>query len=168
MVRRARFEVNREALDDLMGAASDGVFDLASAVLRAAVARAPDAPPYGEGLVANGAAIVWVGKKRTHQVRSDGSGSTVPKPRQSPRLQEGVITGMVGFGFPASLVEFSTIDTDAQPFLTPSLMEVAGSDALIILSEPMKRRLRGERNTEVADRIGAARAAKAARTAATG
>lgn len=166
MTRRARFEVNHAALDELTMSAADGMADLARAILRVAESRAPDAPPFGEGLVMRGAAIVWVGKKRTHQVRTDGSSATVPKPRQSPRLQEGFITAMVGFGFPASFVEFDTSRTHAQPFLTPSLGEVAGQDALLILSKPMQRRLRGERNTEVADRVAAARAKKAAATAA--
>lgn len=168
MARRSRLEINRAALDEVQGGLADGVFDVARAILRVAESRAPDAPPFGEGLVSRGAAAVWVGKKRTHQVRSDGQTATIRKPRGSRRLDAAGITGIVGFGFPAMFQELGTVNHRAQPFLTPSVSEVVGGEAQILLSKAMQRRLRGERDPKSADisaRVQAARAARAARNA---
>jgi hypothetical protein len=164
MARRSRLEVNRAALDVVTLGLADGVFDVARAILRVAEATAPDAEPYGEGLVSRGAAITFVGSKRTHQVRTDGSSTTVRKPRGSRRLAGAGVTGIVGFGFPSMFQELGTVNHRAQPFLTPAVAEVAGGEAKVLLSRAMQRRLRGERDPKSADisaRVGAARAARA-------
>lgn len=166
MARRSRVEINRAALDEVTGGLADGVFDIARAIMRVAESRAPDATPFGEGLVMRGAAATFVGRKRTHQVRTDGQGGTVPKPRGSTRLVEGQVYGIVGFGFPGMFQELGTVHHGAQPFLTPAASEVVGGEANVRLSKAMQRRLRGERDpksAEISARIAAAKAAREAR-----
>jgi len=169
MARRPRIEINRAALDEVQAGWADGVFDITRAIMRVAESRAPDATPYGEGLVERGAAIVWVGRKRTHQVRTDGQTGTVRKPRGSSRLGPSVL-GIVGFGFPGMFQELGTVHHRAQPFLTPAAAEIVGSEAKILLSKAMQRRLKGQRDpksAEISARIGAARAARAAKSGGT-
>jgi hypothetical protein len=168
MARRSRVEINRAGLDAVMGGLADGVSAIASRILLRAVLKAPDAPAMGEGLVRRNAAITFVGKKRVFQRRGDGDGATVKKPRGSDRLQEGRVLAIVGFGFPGMFQEFGTVHHGAQPFLTPAASEVVGSEAQVLLSTAMQRRLRGERDpksAEIGARISAARAARAARQA---
>lgn len=138
MARRSRVELNRAALDTVRRGLADGVFDLAVAVRAEAERRAPDAPPTGEGLVASGGAAVWTDGRKTHE---SGSG-TVERPREL-RTGAGRITAAVGFTFPGRFQETGTVHHAAQPFLTPAAAEVLGSDAQVILSKAMARRLGG-------------------------
>lgn len=168
MARRSRVEINRAALDEVMGGLADGVSEISSRILLHAALRAPDAPVKGEGLVRRNAAITFVGKKRVFQRRGDGGTGTVRKPRGSTGLREGQVYGIVGFGFPGMFQELGTVNHAAQPFLTPAAAQVVGSEAHVALSTAMQRRLRGERDpksAEIGARVSAARAARAARQA---
>lgn len=137
MARRSRVELNRAALDTIRGGLADGVHDLAKAVLAEAQRRAPDAPPYGEGLVASGGAATWTDGRKTHETEAG-----VERPR-GMRTGQGRITAAVGFTFPGRFQETGTSRHAAQPFVTPAAAEVLGSDAQIILSKAMGRRLGG-------------------------
>lgn len=163
MARRSRVEINRAALEEVEGGLADGVFDIARAIVRVAETRAPDATPYGEGLVDRGGAAVWVRARKTHESASPKG--AINKPR-SVRLRDAgaTIVGIAGFGFPGMFQEAGTVHHRAQPFLTPSASEVLGSEAPLLLSKAMQRRLRGERSVNTArirERIAASRAARA-------
>jgi hypothetical protein len=168
MARRSRVELNRAALDEVHAAFADGIFDLARAIIRVAENDAPDAPPYGEGLVERGGAAVWVKGRKTHETTSNPIDQKVRKPlglvlKRSPS----VIVGVAGWGFPALFQEFGTVHHRAQPFFSPAASEVLGSETRVILSAAMERRLAGKRSPRTAGirrRIVAARAAKAARS----
>lgn len=179
MARRSRLEINRAALDAVDGGVAEGVFDIARAILRVSEADAPDASSghypksagggprlAGEGLVMRGAAMTWAGRKKVNQVRTDGGSENVRKPRGSRGLVEGQINGMVGWGFPSMFLEFGTVHAPPHPFFTKAASEVVGSEAEILLSKAMQRRLRGERDPKSAGitaRIQAAREAAAAK-----
>jgi hypothetical protein len=142
-VRTTRVEINRKAFDAIQLGAADGLFEIANRIVDGA--NPPDSPrlpyPIGKGLPQQGGAAAWIGKKKVNNASMDGS--TVAKPR-SLVLVEGQATAIAGFGFPARFVELGTIDTPAEPFLTPSAMrEVPDGEA--VLSAAMQRRLRGER-----------------------
>lgn len=165
--RRSRTEINRAALDEVEAGLADGVFDIARAIVRVAESRAPDATPYGEGLVDRGGAALWVRGKKTHE-STTGDGRRVDKPRSLRVRTAGTIVGAAGFGFPAMFQEFGTVHHGAQPFFTPAVAEVIGSDAKVILTAAMERRLRGERSVNTArirERIAASRAARAGESA---
>lgn len=151
--RSSRVVLNRAALDQTHLAVADGVFAIAKRVVQVATAHVPDDPRVkvrvttaggklrfehdagsepggvGLGLVQGGGAIVWVGKKKV-----DGTligGRQIKKPR-ALRLMAGWITAIAGFGFPGRFVELGTIDTPAEPFLSPAMVEVAGEAAAIM------------------------------------
>lgn len=164
--KRSRVEIYRETLAAVDLGLADGVFDVCRAIIRVAESRAPDAEPYGEGLVMHGGAATWLNGRKTAEMTTGYSGK-VTKPR-SVRVRANKITGVAGWGFPSMFLEFGTVNMPAQPFFTPAVDEVVGSEANIILSKDMERRLRGERNPksqEIAAKITASRAAKAARLA---
>jgi hypothetical protein len=161
MARRSRVEINRAKLDEVMGGLADGVFDVARAIGVVAENRAPDATPYGEGLVDRLGAIVWVRGQKVHEWSS--SGRRPDKPRALRVKSAGEVVGVVGAGFPGMFQELGTVHHSAQPFLTPSAQEIVGSEARLLLSKAMERRLRGERSANTAkirERIAASRAAK--------
>lgn len=133
MARSSRVEVNRAALGEVYVAAGDGLLALADAML--ANARPPDAPPYGKGLVKAGGTAVWVNGKKT--------GGTGSKPR-GLRLDKPGATAIVGFGFPGRFVELGTIDTPAEPFLTPAVMQEA-PNAEVHIGPAVRRRLAASR-----------------------
>lgn len=145
--RSSRVVLNRAALDKTHLAVADGVFAIAKQIVAVATSLAPDDPRVkvrvttasgrtrfehdpgsepagvGLGLVQGGGAVVWVGKKKV-----DGTligGKQIKKPR-ALKLLPGWITAIAGFGFPARFVELGTIDTPAEPFLSPAGAEVAG------------------------------------------
>ncbi len=137
--RTSRVELNRQAFDEVDLALADGLFAFAKDII--ATAKPPDAAPFGEGLVQGGGALAWVGKKKV-----DGTtigGRQIAKPR-ALRLQDGQVTAIAGFGFPARFVELGTIDTHAKPFLTPALAQRM-PDAKPVISAAMQRRLAGRR-----------------------
>ena len=166
--RRSRVEVNRAALDEVNRGLADGIFDLARAVAVVASNDAPDSPyepyPTGKGLPEQGGALVYVGGKRTHEYSTGHPGRPNLPRGIGVRKRIGEITGIVGFGFPAMFNELGTVKMHAQPFVTPAASDVVGSQARVILSSAMERRLAGQRSSNTAkirERIAASRAAKA-------
>jgi hypothetical protein len=150
MARRSRVVLNRAALDEIAGGLADGTFDIAAAIATRAAQRAPDEPPYGEGLVDHGGAAVWVDGRKVAEMTTGGVGS-VNKPRGFVLKRAGSrIAAAVGFDFPAMFQEAGTIRQPARPFVTPAAIDVLGSDARILLSAAMERRLRGERSPNTA------------------
>lgn len=162
--RRSRVEINRAALDEIEGGLADGVFDIARAIAVVAASRAPDAPPYGEGLTDAGGAAVWVRARKVRE-STTGPGGKVDKPRSLTLKSAGAaIVGVVGFGFPGMFLELGTIRMRARPFLTPAAIEILGNQAQLLLSKAMQRRLKGERSANSAriqERIAARRVASA-------
>lgn len=149
MAQTSRVVLNRKAFALIDLAIADGLFAVAERVLE--VVRPPDAPPHGQGLVEGGGAVAYLGSKKVNGTTIGGK--QIKKPRGlRAGLGEAVIA--VGFGFPARLVELGTVDTHAEPFLTPAVMQVVGSDAEVVLSAATKRRLAGLRDARAAARFG--------------
>lgn len=112
-----RMVINRAAVDQIMLATADGLFELGKAIVMNA--DVPDAAPYGVGLVQGGGAIAFVGKKRV-AVFSKYGATSVTKPRQC-KLTDGV-TVAFGYGFPGRFQEQGTINQPSRPFLTPAVL----------------------------------------------
>jgi len=115
--RAAKVVLNHAALDAITRATADGLFELAKAIVDGA--DAPDATPFGEGLVDQGGVIAYVDRKLV-ATYSTGADPTVSKPRAA-RLGPGVVI-IGGYGFPGRLQESGTVHQPARPFLTPKLM----------------------------------------------
>jgi hypothetical protein len=159
MAQTSRVVLNRKAFAEIDLAIADGLFAVALRVLD--VVRVPDAPPYGQGLVQGGGAVAFLGGKKVNGTTIGGKQIKKPYGLKTGSTEA---VAAVGFGFPARFVELGTVDTQAEPFLTPAVMGVVGSDADVVLSEAVQRRLRGEREVGgVGDKIAASRATKAAR-----
>jgi hypothetical protein len=112
--------LNRAAVDQIILATADGLFELAKSIVQNA--DVPDAAPYGVGLVQGGGAVAYVGKKRVAEWSK--TGDTVKKPRAaklSPKGTDGV-TVIFGYGFPGRFQEVGTVKQAAKPFLTPATM----------------------------------------------
>ena len=109
------------------------MFDLASAIHEEAARSAPDAPPYGEGLVTHGGAAVWVDGRKVNETEA------IEKPRDL-RTSDNIV-GVVGFAFPGRFQETGTVNHGAQPFVTPAASDVIGRDAEMTLSRAMERRI---------------------------
>lgn len=137
---KSRVEINRKAFEAIELAQTDALFEVAQEVL--AVVRVPDAPPYSQGLTEGGGAIGYFGKKKVAATQIGGR--DVKKPR-SLRIRDGESAVAVGFGFPARFVELGTVDTPAQPFLTPAVAQVA-PNAEVIVSKAIGKRLAGMRS----------------------
>jgi hypothetical protein len=115
-----RMVINRAAVDQIILATADGLFELGKKIV--ADADVPDAAPYGVGLVQGGGVIAFVGNKRV-AVWSK-TGDSVKKPRAaklSPKGSMGV-TVVFGYGFPGRFQEAGTIHQPSKPFLTPSAL----------------------------------------------
>lgn len=134
-----RVVLNRKAFAEITLATADGLFELAKAIVENA--HPSDAPPYGKGLVEGGGAVAWAGKKKVNGTTIGGK--QISKPR-SLKLDATQATAIAGFGFPARFLELGTVDTAAEPFLTPAVFATVGS-AEVIISSAMARRLRGQR-----------------------
>lgn len=157
MARTTRVELNRATLRQLAVLQADALMDVAQRVLE--VTRVPDAPPYSQGLVEGGGFIGYVGRKKVGG--STIGGRQIKKPRSLPLSGDtDQQTVAVGFGFPARFVELGTVDTPAQPFLTPAVLQVAGAEAEVIISDSIRKRLGGIRSYDGSGH----RAARAART----
>lgn len=115
-----RMVINRAAVDQIILATADGLFELAKAIVMAA--DVPDAAPFGVGLVQGGGVIAFVGNKRVGVWSK--TGDTVKKPRAaklSPKGSDGV-TVVFGYGFPGRFQEAGTIKQAGHPFLTPAAL----------------------------------------------
>lgn len=145
----SRMVITRSAFDAIRVAEADGLFAAAEKVLD--VIRVPDAEPFAKGLVEGPGAIGFVGRKKVNGTTIGGK--AIKKPR-SLRLTDGEeIVVIVGVGFPGRFVELGTVDTPAEPFLTPAVMQVApGAD--VIISAATKRRISGMRDSRAVARFG--------------
>lgn len=109
----SRVVLNRRALNALAGAFADGLGEIGKAAVEGA--DAPDATPYGVGLVRHRDWGVWAGSKKV--------GGTATKPR-SDRLNRQGLTMFAGFDFPGRFQETGTSHQPARPFFTPSILRV--------------------------------------------
>lgn len=115
--------LRREALSEVTRVVADGMFEAARSIILDAAAIAPDSPfdpyPLGEGLPKQGGVLAYVGGQKVNgwSIR----GPQPAKPRAVRVLaKEHAVTVVAGFGFPGRLAETGSVDTPAQPFLTPT------------------------------------------------
>ena len=116
-----RTVLNRERLQELDGALAKGLELLAMQVISSA--NPPDAPPYGQGLVANGRFISYVDGKRV-------GGDADKKPKAMKVRGRGIVVG-IGYPFPSKFQEMGTVKQPPRPFLTPAVMAVVGNRGLV-------------------------------------
>lgn len=131
----ARVVLNRSALTRLGLAVADGVEEIARTCVE--VADAPDATPYGEGLVNAGGWLVFVDGKKV----AGGSlrGGQPKKPRRVA-VPTGMIVGMAGWPFPARFQEAGTVNQPARPFFAPAVTRTAAAAPGIMRSAVGKLR----------------------------
>lgn len=130
--------MNREALDAIRLGQADGLEAIGEQIVAVATPRAPDAEPYGKGLVGGGSVVTFVDRRK---VASFGPLSRIPRSGRVPPV--GTVS-VVGFGFPGRLRETGTIYVPASPFLTPSVAEVIPSAADLV-AVAIRGRLKGVR-----------------------
>lgn len=136
MAQTTRVVLNRKAFAEIDLAIADGLFAVAERVIE--TASPPDAPPYGKGLVQGGGAVGFLGGKKVNGTTIGGR--QIKKPR-ALRVGRTEAVGVAGWGFPARFVELGTVDTRAQPFLTPAVMSVVGGDAGAVITEAIRKKL---------------------------
>lgn len=129
MAKGTRVLLNRSKLEDLTLFLADGMLEVADDII--AVAKPPDATPFGEGLVTEGGTAVWVNGKKV-----GGEGN---KPR-GLRVQKPGVTAIAGFGFPGRFQEVGTIHQPPRPFVTPAANTIL-PNAPVTLSRAMRTRL---------------------------
>lgn len=112
-----RVELARGRLQELDLAIAKGLEGVALEVLQ--TVRAPDATPFGEGLVDQGGFISYVDAKRV-------GGDADAKPK-GLRAGKGAMAA-VGFGFPGRFQEMGTVRQPPRPFLSPVVMGIVGSN----------------------------------------
>lgn len=116
--RTSRAILNRKTIDGITLAIADGAFEVAKA--HQAATNAPDAPPYGRGLLQGGGAMVWANGKKV-----DGTtigGRQITKPRRL-NVKDYAVVAVSGWGFPARFVQFGTARQRAQAFFLMSTIE---------------------------------------------
>ncbi len=121
----SRVVLNKAALDQTQRAIGEGVKLIARSIAEQAASRAPDATPFGVGLVDQWGVLVYVNGKKIDD--ASGDGSTVKKPRGARTSKTGGLEAFVGFGFPGRFQETGTVNHAAQPFFTPAVMGVLPS-----------------------------------------
>jgi hypothetical protein len=122
MARKASAKVvlNRQALTEFGTDFAQGLGEVARTIVE--TADAPDATPYGEGLVDRGGWLVYLDKNKIDGGGLDGK--QPPKPRGfTPN--DGV-SAIGGFSFPAHFQELGTVKEPARPFLWPAVLAVEG------------------------------------------
>lgn len=122
MARGTKVVVNRKAFADWQLGVADGLFEAGKAALEATIV--PDAPPYGQGLVEGGGVLSWLDGKKVGGTTIGGKAIAKPRGLKTGR---GEAVTIVGFGFPGRFVELGTVDTGAEPFLTPGVMSALGN-----------------------------------------
>jgi hypothetical protein len=144
-----RTVLNRERLQDVDRAMATGLERLAEDVLERA--DVPDAPPYGVGLIENGAYISYVDGKRI--------GGTADKKPKSFKVRGRGVSIAVGYPFPARFNEMGTVKQPARPFIAPAVIAVLGNRALVeeavkagLAANLSKRAARQERDARRAAR----------------
>lgn len=119
--------MNRAALAALTLGYADGLHEVGLAVHEAA--SVPDAPPYGRGLIARWGVATVVNRRR---VASAGPVTNIPRDGILPPASIGTV---VGWGFPGRFLELGTVDTAAQPFLTPAMGSVTGGAGAVVAAK---------------------------------
>lgn len=114
--------------DPLMLHIADAAHATATAIGREASARAPDATPYGVGLVDQWGVGSWA-FGRLVQVETGSGPHVIDRPRDL-RVTRAGVDAVVGFSFPGRFQEVGTVHHGAQPFLGPAAMAVIGSGTL--------------------------------------
>lgn len=129
--RGAQVVMNKAALDAAQLGIADGAEELGRAILADAKAHAPDAPPYGQGLIESGVTAVWALGKLVAGDTSKAASKNKPRGMKVPKDQ---IVMFVGFEAPhAHLLELGTINMPAQPFLTPSFnRHISGAERFVV------------------------------------
>jgi hypothetical protein len=113
--RGSRVKLNRRAIDGVRLAIADGVFVFCRTAIEET--RPPDAPPLGAGLVREGGALTYVGRRKT-----DGfslSGAQPKKPRAVKLGTDDQIVGVAGWDRPSRFDELGTVNQPARPFFRP-------------------------------------------------
>lgn len=110
-----RVVLDQRELDAVVNAAGTGAYEFAGDVVDEAAENAPDATPYGVGIVSGGGAI---GFANGRQIGSQGE-ADAPRELDTGGRRQIAVAG--GFRFPAHLQELGTIRHRAQPFLSPAL-----------------------------------------------
>jgi len=131
----ARVVLNRSRLTDVGLAIADGVAELGRTIVEVAAEQAPDSPydpyPTGEGLPKQGGVLVYVGGEKVHGWSQRGGQPGKPRALRA-KVRGSSVLMVAGFGFPGRFAELGTIDTPAQPFLSPASAEVLPHAADII------------------------------------
>lgn len=115
---QTRVVVNSAELDRVVVSAGIGAYEFAVDVIDEAAANAPDAPPYGVGIVSRGGVVAFAGGR---QIGSWAAEGTPDVPRELQAGGRGTIAVAGGFRFPARFQELGTVHHGAQPFLSPAL-----------------------------------------------
>lgn len=115
----AKVVLNRQALTELGMGIAEGFEEVARTIVE--TADAPDATPYGEGLVDRGGWLVYLGTKKVGGGGLDGKQPAKPR---AFRPEEGSISAIGGYGFPARFQEEGTVAQPARPFLWPAVLAV--------------------------------------------
>ena len=125
----AKVVLNRAALNEVHLALAEGVEEVCHTGAELAGDNAPDAAPFGQGLIKDIGWLVYAGAKKV------GGGSLrglQPKKPQAFKAEADGITGMVGAGFPGRLQETGWIYSPGHPWFTPAMMRLAGHAAEIM------------------------------------
>lgn len=128
--RGAQVVMNKAALDAAQLGIADGAIELSNVILADATANAPDAPPYGAGLVESGAATVWaLGKLISGDVNRAASKN---KPRGAKTPKDQVVMFVAFRATHAHLLELGTVNMAAHPFLLPAFnRHVSGAERFV-------------------------------------
>lgn len=137
--RGAQVLMNKAALDAAQLGVADGAGELGQAILADAIANAPDAPPYGEGLIASGVTAVWALGKLVAGDTSKAASKNKPRGLKVPKDQ---VVMIVGFEAPhAHFPELGTVNMPARPFLTPAFnRHIPGAERFV--TPAMGKRIR--------------------------
>jgi len=123
--------MNKAAVDAAQMGMADGAIELGQTILEDATAHAPDAPPYGEGLIASGYTAVFALGKLVSGDTSKAASANKPRGLKTPKDQ---VVMFVAFSAPHShLLERGTVNMPAQPFLLPAFNRgVPGASKVVV------------------------------------
>lgn len=134
-----RVVLDRRELAAVVTAAGVGVYEWAADVVEDAADNAPDATPYGVGIVTGGGVVAYANGRKIGSWAAEGEPDT---PRELGSTGRGEIAVAGGFRFPARFQELGTVRHGAQPFLSPALSR--GTPQLAErVAAAVKRRARG-------------------------
>ena len=120
----AKVVLARSGLTTLGLAIADGLLEVGRTIVE--VADPPDSPlppyPLGQGLPLQGGVIVYVDGKKVAGWSQRGTQPVKPRAAETPK---GAVVAIVGYGFPGRFNEAGTLNSPAQPFLSPALDQTA-------------------------------------------